>query len=79
MDLHPSRAEIRERVTARLPTPEEAEILRISPNLAVLAITRVAVDGTGRVVEAALLVFPGHRADAYFITRPMTVEKRREG
>ncbi|MFG2523141.1 GntR family transcriptional regulator [Streptomyces sp. NPDC048527] len=79
MDLHPPLAEIRECVAARLPTPEEAEILRISPNLAVLAITRVAVDSTGRVVEAAQLVFPGHRTDAYFITRPVTVKKRREG
>lgn len=78
-DLHPQLAEIRERVTARPPTPEEAEILRISPNLAVLAITRVAVHSTGRVVEAAQLVFPGHRTDAYFITHPVTVKKRREG
>ncbi|MFE4685647.1 GntR family transcriptional regulator [Streptomyces sp. NPDC056721] len=79
MDLYPALAELRECVTARPPTPEEAQILRISPNLAVLAITRVAVDSKGRVVEAALLVFPSHRADAYFITRPVTVEKRREG
>jgi GntR family transcriptional regulator len=79
MDLHPSLAELRECVTARPPTPEEVEILRISPNLTVLAITRVSVDSTGRVVEAAQLVFPGHRTDAYFITRPVTVEKWREG
>jgi GntR family transcriptional regulator len=37
----------------------EASTLRLNPALAVLAITRVAADTAGRVVEAALLVFPG--------------------
>ncbi|MEV5613578.1 GntR family transcriptional regulator [Streptomyces sp. NPDC052225] len=71
--------EIRERLTARLPTYEEAEVLRISSTLAVLDITRVAIDNTGRVVEAALLVLPSHRADAYFVTRAVPAENRREG
>lgn len=67
--LHPASAEVRETVNARLPTPEEASALRISAALAVLAITRVtADDATGRVVEAALLVLPGNRADAVFTT-----------
>ncbi|MFD4747806.1 UTRA domain-containing protein [Streptomyces rubiginosohelvolus] len=47
-----------ERLCARLPTPAEAATLRISPTLAVLAITRVATDTTGRVVEAAPLPYP---------------------
>ncbi|MFE5729291.1 GntR family transcriptional regulator [Streptomyces sp. NPDC056528] len=78
-ELRPSLAEIREQVSARLPTPEEATALRISSALAVLAIERVIVDVTGRVVEAALLVLPGDRADAVFTTRTMTEEKGTEG
>lgn len=67
--LLPASAEVRETVNARLPTPEEASTLRISTALAVLAITRVTADDTtGRVVEAALLVLPGDRADAVFTT-----------
>ncbi|MFI0711693.1 GntR family transcriptional regulator [Streptomyces inhibens] len=73
-ELRPPLAEVRERVTARPSTPEEATALRISSALAVLAITRVATDRTGRVVEAALLVLPGDRADALFITNHVTHE-----
>ncbi|MFD7033378.1 GntR family transcriptional regulator [Streptomyces sp. NPDC059917] len=65
----PSLAEVQEKVSARLPTPEEATALRISQSLAVLAITRVVTDINGRVVEAALLVLPGDRADALFTAR----------
>ncbi|MYW65792.1 GntR family transcriptional regulator [Streptomyces sp. SID8379] len=75
----PPLAEIRERLTARLPTHDEAEVLRISSTLAVLDITRVAIDSTGRVVEAALLVLPSHRTDAYFVTRAVPAESRSEG
>ncbi|MEU2244029.1 GntR family transcriptional regulator [Streptomyces sp. NPDC018338] len=70
---------IRETVTARLPTPEEATTLRISSALAVLSITSVATDSTDRVVEAALLVLPGDRADAVFTTHPTTKEGETEG
>ncbi|MCB5908313.1 GntR family transcriptional regulator [Streptomyces pinistramenti] len=73
--LRPPLTEVRERVTTRPPTPEEAASLRISSALAVLAITRVAADNTGRVVEAGLSVLPGDRADAFFTTRHMTEEK----
>ncbi|MFG3035669.1 UTRA domain-containing protein [Streptomyces sp. NPDC048330] len=69
---HTSLAEIQERVCARLPTPMEAATLRINSTLTVLAITRVVADTTGRVVEAALLVLPGDRADAVFATNPTT-------
>ncbi|WP_107058082.1 GntR family transcriptional regulator [Streptomyces globisporus] len=74
--VDPISAEIRETVTARLPTPEEATTLRISSTLAVLAITSVATNTTGRVVEAALLVLPGDRADAVFTTHPTTEERK---
>ncbi|MFD8547103.1 GntR family transcriptional regulator [Streptomyces sp. NPDC059649] len=73
-ELRPPLAEVRERVSARPPTPEEATTLRISSTLAVLAITRVAADRTGRVVEAALLILPGDRSDALFTTHHVTHE-----
>ncbi|MFI1303900.1 GntR family transcriptional regulator [Streptomyces sioyaensis] len=78
-ELRPPLAEVRERVSARPPTPEEVATLRISSALAVLAITRVASDSTGRVVEAALLVLPGDRGDAFFTTHHMTDERTSEG
>ncbi|WP_350325659.1 UTRA domain-containing protein [Streptomyces katrae] len=71
----PPLAEIRETACSRLPTQEEATTLRISASLAVLSITRVAIDTTGRVVEAAVLVYPGARADALFITSHLTEER----
>ncbi|MYV77972.1 UTRA domain-containing protein [Streptomyces sp. SID1046] len=72
---YPPLAEVQERFSARLPTQEEATALRISPTLAVLSLTRVSTDATGRVVEAALLVLPGDRADALFTTRLVTEER----
>ncbi|MGW1927861.1 GntR family transcriptional regulator [Streptomyces sp. NPDC001919] len=75
----PGWAETRETITARLPSPEEASTLRIGLTLAVLAITRVSSDITGRVVEAARLVLPGDRANALFITHHTTEERGTEG
>ncbi|MFE5594778.1 GntR family transcriptional regulator [Streptomyces sp. NPDC056549] len=75
----PGWAETRETITARIPTSEEASTLRISSTLAVLAITRVAYDTTGRVIEAARLVLPGDRADALFITHRTSEERGTEG
>ncbi|MGW4687222.1 GntR family transcriptional regulator [Streptomyces sp. NPDC004244] len=73
--LRPPLAEVQERLSARLPTQEEATVLRIATSLAVLSLTRVATDATGRVVEAALLVLPGDRADALFTTHLMPEER----
>ncbi|MDX2297592.1 MULTISPECIES: GntR family transcriptional regulator [Streptomyces] len=78
-EAEPTATKVRETVTARLPTQEEATTLRISSTLAVLAITSVATDATGRVVEAALLVLPGDRADAVFTAHPTTEERETEG
>ncbi|WP_371933926.1 GntR family transcriptional regulator [Streptomyces sp. KL115B] len=77
IELRHPLAEVRERIGARLPTAEEAMTLRISTALAVLAIERVAVDVTGRVVEGALLVLPGDRANAAFTTHHTVTEERR--
>ncbi|MET9731728.1 GntR family transcriptional regulator [Streptomyces sp. NPDC006458] len=73
--LAPTPSEIRETVSARLPTPDEASALQIHPGTAVLAVTRIATDNATRVVEAALLVFPGDRVDAVFTTHHVTDER----
>ncbi|MEV0008445.1 GntR family transcriptional regulator [Streptomyces sp. NPDC047973] len=72
-------AEVEERLCTRLPTPMEAATLRISPTLAVLAITRVATDTAGRVIEAALLALPGDRTEAVFATHHTPEGRRAEG
>ncbi|MFB6848371.1 GntR family transcriptional regulator [Streptomyces sp. NPDC056373] len=77
--VRPPLAEVRERVSVRLPSPEEASTLRISSALAVLAVTRQMADRVGRVVEAALLVLPGDRADAVFTTPYVIDERQAEG
>jgi GntR family transcriptional regulator len=69
-------AAVRETVCARPPTPDETSTLRTTSTAPVLAITRVATGPTGRVVEAALLVFPGDRVDAVFTTDHMTDERQ---
>ncbi|MFI5636483.1 GntR family transcriptional regulator [Streptomyces goshikiensis] len=73
-DRRPPLSEVQERLSARLPTQEESTVLRISASLPVLSLTRVVTDVTGRVVEAALILLPGDRADALFTTRLMTDE-----
>ncbi|MFE2275871.1 GntR family transcriptional regulator [Streptomyces sp. NPDC059454] len=79
MELRPPLAEVREEISVRLPTPEEASTLRISSALTVLAVTRQTADTAGRVVEAALLVLPGDRADAVFTTHYVIDERAAEG
>ncbi|MGY3336077.1 GntR family transcriptional regulator [Streptomyces filamentosus] len=69
------RTETQETVTARLPTPEEAAALRISPTRTVLTITRIALNSAGRVLEAALLALPSDAADAVFTTHPTLKEE----
>ncbi|MFG2496881.1 GntR family transcriptional regulator [Streptomyces sp. NPDC048441] len=76
--LLPTPANVRETVSARLPTRDEASTLQISSALAVLAITQVTADITGRVIEAALLVLPGDRADAVFTNNHAIDEGRPE-
>ncbi|MGW0577926.1 GntR family transcriptional regulator [Streptomyces sp. NPDC002920] len=75
----PLPAAVQETVCARPPTPDEASSLRIGSAGAVLAITRIATDSAGRVVEAALLVFPGDRVDAVFTSHHMIDERQTQG
>ncbi|MGW6556151.1 UTRA domain-containing protein [Streptomyces hydrogenans] len=63
-----ARTETQETLTARLPTPEEATALRVSLTRTVLTITRIVLNSTGRVLEAALLALPSDAADAVFST-----------
>jgi GntR family transcriptional regulator len=77
--LSPPPAAIRETVCARPPTPDEASTLRTTSATPVLAITRTATDITGRVVEAALLVFPGDRVDAVFTSQHAIDERQTQG
>lgn len=61
----------------RPPTdPREASALRLRSSAPVLAITRVATDTSGRVIEAALLAFPDDHVDAVFTTHPPTDERQ---
>ncbi|MGV9425796.1 GntR family transcriptional regulator [Streptomyces sp. NPDC003656] len=73
--LGPPPAAIRETVCARSATPDEASALKIPSATAVLAVTRIATDSTGRVTEAALLAFPGDRVDAVFTTHHVINER----
>ncbi|MFC4328693.1 GntR family transcriptional regulator [Streptomyces andamanensis] len=77
-NLRPPLAEVQEKVAVRLPTDEEASILRLGSARAVLTITRVITDTAGRVVEAASWVFPGDHADAVFTTRHQIDDKGTE-
>ncbi|WP_329033905.1 GntR family transcriptional regulator [Streptomyces sp. NBC_01725] len=77
--LGPAPATIRETVAARSPTPDEASALRIGNSMAVLAVTRIATDANGRVVEAALLAFPGDRVDAVFTVHHVLNERPTQG
>ncbi|MGQ4360089.1 GntR family transcriptional regulator [Streptomyces sp. SAS_272] len=77
--LGPPPAAVRETVCARPPTRDEPSTLRTNSAAPVLAITRVATDPAGRVVEAALLVFPADRADAVFTTHHTLEERQTPG
>ncbi|MFF2651719.1 GntR family transcriptional regulator [Streptomyces sp. NPDC058045] len=72
-------AEVTTRVTARLPEPEDTWVLRIGAGAPVLSIQRTSRDTDGRVVEAALLLLPGHSAEALFTTHPAAAGVRPEG
>jgi GntR family transcriptional regulator len=67
-------ATVVERFTARLPTAEEAETLRISGKTSVLAVERTSVDVAGRVIAGARLMLPGDRTEALFTTHAPSEE-----
>ncbi|MFE6308321.1 GntR family transcriptional regulator [Nocardiopsis sp. NPDC057823] len=59
---------IEERVTARLPTGEEAERLGLGAGTAVMVLHRTSVDTRGRAVEWSEVILPGDRTEAVFTT-----------
>ncbi|MEV8476811.1 GntR family transcriptional regulator [Streptomyces sp. NPDC051173] len=59
---------IEERVTARPPTPEEAEELELEPGTAVILLRKTSYDTDGRVVELSDITLPGDRTEMTFTT-----------
>ncbi|MEW2548881.1 GntR family transcriptional regulator [Streptomyces sp. NPDC047002] len=57
-----------ERVTARPPTPEEAEELELPPGTSVIDLRKTSYDTTGRVVELSDVILPGDRTEMHFTT-----------
>ncbi|WP_369205196.1 GntR family transcriptional regulator [Streptomyces sp. PU-14G] len=60
---------IEEHVTARPPTAEEAEELRLLPGTSVLIVRKVSRDVEDRAVEVTDLVLPGDRTEIIFTTQ----------
>ncbi|MGP4110431.1 UTRA domain-containing protein [Streptomyces sp. 4N509B] len=62
-------ARIVERVTrVRPPSPEEARVLGMAPDAAVIVLRKTCEDAAGRVVEVAEVVLPGDRTELVFVT-----------
>ncbi|MEE1756787.1 GntR family transcriptional regulator [Streptomyces sp. SP18CS02] len=59
---------IEERVTARPPTPEEAEELELPPGTSVLLLRKVSFDTEGSPVEISDVTLPGDRTEMHFTT-----------
>lgn len=62
---------VEERITARPPTPEEAEALGLTGGVPLLLIRKVCTDTGGRVVEVSDVRLPGDRTELVFTT-PLT-------
>ncbi|MBE1486240.1 UTRA domain-containing protein [Plantactinospora soyae] len=61
-------ARVEDRIRTRPPSPDEAEMLDLEPGTSVLALRKISVDVTGRVVEVADALFPGHRTELVYAT-----------
>lgn len=59
---------IEERLTARPPTPEEAEELELPPGTSVLLLRKTSYDIGGRAVEMSDVTLPGDRTEMRFTT-----------
>lgn len=59
---------IEERVSARPPTPEEAEELELPPGTSVLLLRKTSFDTQNRVVEMSDVTLPGDRTEMLFTT-----------
>lgn len=56
-------------VTARPPSPEEAELLDIEPGVSVITVRKTSYDTDDRVVEVSDIVFPGDRTELVYTTK----------
>ncbi|MEH1126487.1 GntR family transcriptional regulator [Micromonospora sp. CPCC 206061] len=56
-------------VTARPPSPEEAELLDIEPGVSVLTVRKTSHDTDDQVVEVCDIVFPGDRTELVYSTK----------
>jgi GntR family transcriptional regulator len=61
-------ARIEERITARPPTPEEAEELELPPGTSVFVLRKTSFDTDGRAVEMSDVTLPGDRTELQFTT-----------
>ncbi|MFE5729295.1 GntR family transcriptional regulator [Streptomyces sp. NPDC056528] len=59
---------IEERVTARPPTPEEAEELELPPGTSVIVLRKTSYDLDNRAVEISDVTLPGDRTEMLFTT-----------
>lgn len=58
-----------DRVTARPPTPEEAETLDIEQGVSVLVLHKTSIDTSERVVEYSEVILPGDRTEIMHTTK----------
>ncbi|MET9801855.1 GntR family transcriptional regulator [Streptomyces sp. NPDC006368] len=59
---------IEERVTARPPTPEEAEELELPPGTSVIVLRKISYDTDDRAAEISDVTLPGDRTELLFTT-----------
>ncbi|MEE2038341.1 GntR family transcriptional regulator [Nocardiopsis sp. CT-R113] len=60
---------VEERITARPPTPDEADGLGLGAGAAVMVLRKTSIDTRGRVVDWSEVILPGDRSEAVFTTR----------
>ncbi|MCK7626875.1 GntR family transcriptional regulator [Streptomyces sp. RS10V-4] len=59
---------IEERITARPPTPEEAEELELPPGTSVIVLRKISYDTDDRAVEISDVTLAGDRTELFFTT-----------
>jgi GntR family transcriptional regulator len=60
---------ITDHITARPPSPEEAEELDLRPGVAVFLVRKTSIDTNGHVVEVSDIVLPGDRTEFFYTTK----------
>ncbi|MFJ8202228.1 MULTISPECIES: UTRA domain-containing protein [Micromonospora] len=56
-------------ITARPPSHEEAEVLKLPPGVSVLILRKISVDTSDTVVEVSNVVLPGDRTEFVYTTK----------